>query len=1077
MEFRILGPLTVVHDGRTIDLGAYKQRAVLALLLINSGRVVSLDRLIDQLWSEQPPPRATASLQSYISRLRRILEPDRNPRDAAAVLVTRPPGYSLSVDDTAVDARRFEALAEEGHSLLEAKTPAAASDVLREALELWRGAALEEFAFEPFAESEIRRLEELRLTVVEDHLTADLALGRHAPAIPRLEALLVEHPFRERLWELLMIALYRAGRQSEALRTYQAARAALAEELGLEPGPRLRRLEAEILSHADSLDWRSDAEELLTIAPVRLPSSPPDSVTGDAPRLIGRDAPKARVIDVLRQAASGSGGVVLIVGDAGIGKTRLLRELVVWAESNGYQVGCGDTHEGAAELPFWPWAQLLSQLLGTVDESVLRDLMGPGASELLHVLPELADAFATTPPRAPDHDAARFRAFEAVARLLVARAEQQPLLAVIEDLHWADEASLQLIAFVASRLRQHPIVLVGTYRATDVPPSHPLSATLAVLAREDVVTRIALAGLNHGEIERLIAETTGQQPVGEVVTVVHERTEGNPFFASELVRLMLSERTLEDDLDRLASAIPVGVTDVVSRRVNRLPENTVALLALAAVLGREFDFAELTAVAGEEMSQVIERLEPALLTGLLVEDREVIGRLRFSHALVQETVYSSLTAVRRAHMHGQVARTLRSIRGSDDEHVPEMSRHFYLAGPTAEHELAFDYAVRAADISRDRFLYDQALLHLDRALAALPRFPDERERDRRELEVVTRRSVVLALTRGYASDEVATASTRAHELSLRVGDTHQLTAALWSVWAMWVVRGDFRAGELFARQLLQLGDDTGDARPSIGGHQASGADAVHLGAPAVGRDRLIEAIRRADELGDPSLAETFLQHPAVFSRGFLALAEWLLGDPDAATGYSSDALELARELGHPFTLSLALFFDAWLEVFQGNPFRVAERAREAVDLSDEHSFALVSEMAAILGGWATAKLGRPDEGCEAAAAGLASMDARQARMLRHFFLGLLADAHLSGGRHVEGLRLVDDAFVVIAAVGERFYEPELHRLRAELLAADGSPPDQVKACLAQALAASQEQGARGFDTRIRESLDTLSSRS
>jgi DNA-binding SARP family transcriptional activator len=234
--------LEVLDGHRRVELGRPKQRALLAVLLVHANQVVALDRLIEELWGQESPPQATASLQAYVSNLRRVLEPDRPARTPPRVLVTQPPGYRLVVAPGDLDAARFVALAEQGHRLLGAERPGPAARALREALGLWRGPALADVADEPFAQPERQRLEELRLVVREDRLTADLALGGHATAAAELEELVGRFPFRERLHGLLMLALYRSGRQAEALQAFQAARRTLGEELGIDPSPRLRQL-------------------------------------------------------------------------------------------------------------------------------------------------------------------------------------------------------------------------------------------------------------------------------------------------------------------------------------------------------------------------------------------------------------------------------------------------------------------------------------------------------------------------------------------------------------------------------------------------------------------------------------------------------------------------------------------------------------------------------------------------------------------------------------------------------------------------------------------------------------------
>src|SRR5712692_7579357 len=239
MEYRVLGPLEVRDGNDSLPLAGAKQRALLALLLVHANHVLSRDRLIDELWGDHPPETAVQSLQVYVSRLRKLLPED--------TLLTRPPGYLLAIELDEVDLHRFERLLAEGHAALAEGDAERASDVLREALELWRGPALAEFAFEPFAQAEIGRLEDLHLSALEERIEADLALGRHADLIGELEALVTDNPHRERLRGQLMLALYRSGRQAEALEAYRQGRQAL-DELGIEPSTALRQLEKAILT-------------------------------------------------------------------------------------------------------------------------------------------------------------------------------------------------------------------------------------------------------------------------------------------------------------------------------------------------------------------------------------------------------------------------------------------------------------------------------------------------------------------------------------------------------------------------------------------------------------------------------------------------------------------------------------------------------------------------------------------------------------------------------------------------------------------------------------------------------------
>jgi len=240
MEFRILGPFEVCSEGRQLSLGGTKQRAVLAVLLLHRNEVVSTDRLIDELWGDRPPATAAKTVQVYISQLRKALRDRRGSDEVESVLVTKAPGYMLVVEPSELDAAQFERLAENGRSALAAGRPRLAARTLLEALALWRGPPLADFAADSFAQNEIGRLEEARVSALEERIEADLALGRHLELVGELESLVAAHPLRERLRGQLMLALYRSGRQAEALAAYQAARRLLIDELGLEPGQPLK---------------------------------------------------------------------------------------------------------------------------------------------------------------------------------------------------------------------------------------------------------------------------------------------------------------------------------------------------------------------------------------------------------------------------------------------------------------------------------------------------------------------------------------------------------------------------------------------------------------------------------------------------------------------------------------------------------------------------------------------------------------------------------------------------------------------------------------------------------------------
>ena len=469
MEFRILGPLEIESDAGRVELGSAKQRALVTLLLLNANEVVPTSRLIDVLWAEELPADGSKALQVHVSRLRRALGGDN-------VVETRPGGYLLVADASSFDLPRFQERATEGRALLAAGDPARARRALSDALELWRGAPLAEFATEPFAQAEVARLEELRLAAVEDRIEADLQLGAHADVVAELESLTARHPLRERLRGQLMLALYRSGRQAEALQAYRDARGALVEELGLEPGKALQELEQAILRQDESLDFRPRGE---TARPGRRAAG----------AFVGRDAELAELGHALEDAAAGRGRLFLVSGESGVGKTRLADEVASRAKESGMTVLWGRSARLGGAPAYWPWAQALR---GLGDAA-------PGFDE-------------------PADDRARFALFTSVAERLRTESARRPLLIVLDDAHRGDEASLLLLDFLAGELAELHVALLATF-VEDAETPAGLAALaehsahhrlrLRPLAVDDVARLLELAGARDADPASVFAETGG----------------------------------------------------------------------------------------------------------------------------------------------------------------------------------------------------------------------------------------------------------------------------------------------------------------------------------------------------------------------------------------------------------------------------------------------------------------------------------------------------------------------------------------------------------------------------------------
>jgi DNA-binding SARP family transcriptional activator len=412
MDYRILGPLEALDGERQLPLGGARQRAVLALLLLHGNETLTRDVIIDELWGEHPPPTAAKVLQNCVSALRKELPPDTIRTIAGA--------YGLTLEPGELDRDRFEQMLAEGRAALEAADPADAADQFRRALQLWRGAPLSDLSYERFAQDEITRLEELHVAALEDRIEAELALGRHDELVPELEGLVTRHPLRERLRGQLMLALYRAGRQAEALEAYRAARRTLLAELGIEPGRALHELEHSILEQDRALDVSR-----------RQPQPPMRPGRAAALPFEGRNEELALLEAGLDDALTGRGRLFVVVGDAGTGKTHLADELASRAKQRGLRILWGRGWAGGGAPAYWPWTQ------------ALRDTLPSAGS----VEPE-----------------AQFRFFEAVTATLRALATAEPLLLVLDDMQATGEESILLLEFVATELPEMAALIVALGR-------------------------------------------------------------------------------------------------------------------------------------------------------------------------------------------------------------------------------------------------------------------------------------------------------------------------------------------------------------------------------------------------------------------------------------------------------------------------------------------------------------------------------------------------------------------------------------------------------------------------------------
>jgi DNA-binding SARP family transcriptional activator/tetratricopeptide (TPR) repeat protein len=657
-----------------------------------------------------------------------------------------------------------------------------------------------------WARPQREEIEELRLGALE-------RVGTEAAA----RELITRAPYRESGYRLLMQALAAAGNVAEALRVYDQLRVLLRDELGITPAPELVALHQRLLDGGGGGGERSVPVPAILAAPQGA--------------FIGR----AGELDNLREAwSAGRRRFVLVSGPPGIGKTRLASELARAVDSTVLYGSCPPE----PLLSYQPFVEAL----GHYARNATPSLSGPGAVELAHLIPEL-DVDPGAAPAAQDPETRRYLMFEAMSALLHAAT---PALLVLDDLHWADRPTLQLLRHVLRAQDDAPLLIVGTCREGEAPPE--LADLLADLRRDRLLTAVALTGLDEDDVAAVIAAQAGQRAPSALVHTVHAETDGNPFFVEEVVRHLLETDRFGDAIAPGQIGVPEGVKDVLLRRLGRLSEPCRTTLLHAAVLGREFDFPTLQRMADASEDAVIGALEEALEARLAVDAG---GGYAFTHALVRETLYGTLSAPRRQRLHARAAAALEPSAAS----LSALARHHRLAGPVGDAQKAIEFSLQAGTRASRLFAWEEAASHFEGALAVMDRTATEPAvRARLLIALADLMAVIgdlgrqiscleraLALYRELGDDE------RAAQAHSRLGQAHSLIDSIY---------GDHldigRAFEHFDAARPVLGQ--GPARKARGHLELGVSTALTYGLQIPrGIEAALQAIEIAEQLGDEAL--------------------------------------------------------------------------------------------------------------------------------------------------------------------------------------------------------------------------------
>ncbi|WP_239166087.1 ATP-binding protein [Actinoplanes italicus] len=1012
LRFQVLGPVRLWRDGTEVDTGPRQQALLLTLLLTRVGRPVGTAELIDLMWGEQAPTSALNVIQKYVGALRRVLEPRLPAREDGAYLHRRGNGYLFTAGAGTLDLVSFrEHVAAAGAT----REPDAALDHYLEALELWRG---------PAGGGTAAALDDEFYRACTEATALAVASDRIERVLPALQLAASMAPFHEPVQAALVTVLGAAGRQAEALARFRTVRERLADELGIDPGPALREAHLRVLAQ---------------------PAAPAagEKPAGPMSGLVGRVEEFAVLRRTVEGALAGRTAVGIVEGEPGAGKTRLLQEAAAVAARHDALVVWGRCLEGDGTPSMWPWEQALGRLVESLPAPAREKWL---ASEVGGIL-EPRDGGDRT---VPDGNA-QFRLFEQVVALVAQASAQRRVLLILDDLQWADVASLQLFHHLAGRLpRGTAMVAALRDRAPTLSPE--LSRVLATASRVPGHRRLRLGPLDVRDVAALVRNEVGQDPGDEITRAVHDRTAGNPFFVLELSRLLSEGGTL-------GAGVPNTIRDVVRSRMGGLDEQTRDLLEVAALIGRDVDLRLLARATGTGVGDCMDRLEPVQALGLLEPGPDDPSALRFAHDLVRESVSEATAKQRIVRLHLRVADALEQTHADDEVVAERLAYHLWAAGPLTEPARAAEALIRAGRCAANKLAFDSATRQLRHAVQVT------RSSGLMDLELAALTLLAVVARRQAGFDASTVDLLERAEYLARSLDREAEAADFLFIRTMGAYTALEKDRGLLARRMHELGRTSPDpavrryARQTWGLHQW---DVGNVG----------EAVRTLGESdsGDLPDAETPLRRDGSIpgeGPGWWAVTAALHGDVTAALAL----VDTWDTPGDPYAASVWVYYTTMIASMAGD----AELARRAGDrwVSEDldRLHAQIGHYVRQSRCWARALTGDDPAGAAAEAEELlAASLADPPQWGVAFHHALVAEMWLAAGHCDRADAALCRAGEAMREYGQRYAEGLCLLLKARLLQARGESVSVFRAAAEEASRRSTAGGALLFARRAEQFL-------
>ncbi|MCI0658970.1 MAG: AAA family ATPase, partial [Acidobacteria bacterium] len=748
-------------------------------------------------------------------------------------------------------------------------------------------------------------------------------------------------------------------------------------------------------------------------------------------------------------------------------------------------------HYGAGEA-YLPVLEALGRLGRRAEGAPLIQLLRRQAPSWLVQMPSLIDEAELEVLSRRVYGTTQERMARELAEALEALTADWPLVLWLEDLHWSDYSTVELLAMLARRREPARLLVVGSYRPAQVIVSdHPLRTLVRELPGHGQCEELALGCLTLPDVISYLAARLALG--GPPATLqgwgwrIHESTDGNPLFMVLLVDNLLAQGVIGEArgegarLEEAGWGLPESLRQLIEMHLERLSQAEQQVLEVGSVAGAEFTAVAVAACLGKPLEQVEERCEALVRRGQWLRgsgstewpDGTLTGRYGFLHALYQNVLYRRLATTRRLRLHQRIGERLEQGYGERvGEVAAELAVHFEEGRDTPR---AVHYRGQAAQNALRRSAHREAIDHLTQGLELLKTLPDTPERTQQEIRLETALGLSLTVIKGFAASEMGRVYTRARELCQQSGATSELPPVLWGLWNFRIVLAEFQAAYELGEELLTAVQRIQDPAHHVVAHQALGSTLFHLGEFAAARAHLEQGIAVYDPRRHRAPAFLYAQDPGVACRSFAAPTLCLLGYPDQALQRSQEARALAEELSHPFSKAFALFFSAWLHQFRREPQAARECAEGVLALAQDMDF-FVSAWQRSWRGWALAEQGQAEEGIEQIRQGLNVLRGTGARIMTAHFLALMAEACERAGRTEEGLGVLAEALAEVDKTGERYYEAELYRLKGELTLKQSrgqSLESEAEECFRKAIEVARRQSAKSLELQAVVSLSRL----